>query len=80
MPASSTGAVSTFRQRSRAPRSSGPALTALSVGGFGIGAVLAGSLVPEHRRASAVSVLFAGLTIANVLGVPAGTFVGQRVG
>lgn len=59
----------------------GRIVAALAHGGyFGIGAVLAGSLVLEHRRASAVAALFAGLTIANVLGVPAGTFVGQRIG
>lgn len=49
-------------------------------GYFGIGAVLASSLVPKGKRASAVSALFAGLTIANVLGVPLGAFVGQQFG
>ncbi|WP_414121381.1 MFS transporter [Corynebacterium nuruki] len=59
----------------------GRILAALAHGGyFGIGAVLAGSLVPEGRRASAVAALFAGLTIANVLGVPIGAFVGQQFG
>lgn len=59
----------------------GRIVAALAHGGyFGIGAVLAGSLVPERRRASAVAALFAGLTIANVLGVPAGAFVGQQFG
>lgn len=59
----------------------GRIVSALAHGGyFGIGAVLASSLVPERRRASAVAALFAGLTIANVLGVPAGAFVGQQFG
>ncbi|RLV48677.1 MFS transporter [Nocardioides mangrovicus] len=59
----------------------GRVVTALCHGGFfGIGAVLAGDLVPVHRRASAVAVMFGGLTLANVLGVPFGTFVGQQLG
>ncbi|MDO5084549.1 MAG: MFS transporter [Arachnia propionica] len=59
----------------------GRIVAAMAHGGyFGIGAVLAGSLVPAHRRASAVAALFAGLTVANVLGVPAGTFIGLRIG
>ncbi|WP_084252703.1 MFS transporter [Devriesea agamarum] len=56
-------------------------IAALAHGGyFGIGAVLASSLVPVSKRASAVASLFAGLTIANVLGVPAGALVGQHYG
>ncbi|MGW8566319.1 MFS transporter [Isoptericola sp. NPDC055881] len=47
---------------------------------FGIGAVVAADLVPAHRRAAAVSVMFAGLTVANVVGVPLGTFLGQAAG
>jgi DHA1 family inner membrane transport protein len=59
----------------------GRIIAALAHGGFfGIGAVLASSLVPPHKRASAVAALFAGLTIANVLGVPAGAWVGQEFG
>lgn len=54
---------------------------ALAHGGyFGIGAVLAGTLVSPSRKASAIAVLFAGLTIANVLGTPMGTFIGQAFG
>jgi len=56
-------------------------VTALAHGGyFGIGAVLAASLVPAGKRASAVAALFAGLTSANVLGVPLGAFIGQQFG
>ncbi|MEV0595692.1 MFS transporter [Nonomuraea cavernae] len=59
----------------------GRIIAALAHGGFfGIGAVLAGSLVSPSKQASAVAALFAGLTVANVLGVPAGAFVGQQVG
>jgi DHA1 family inner membrane transport protein len=47
---------------------------------FGIGAVLAADLVTPDRKARAISIMFAGLTIANVLGVPMGTFLGQQYG
>ncbi|MFE9689340.1 MFS transporter [Micromonospora sp. NPDC005806] len=47
---------------------------------FGIGAVVAAGLVPPARRAGAIAMMFAGLTIANVLGVPFGTFLGQHLG
>ncbi|AOJ03638.1 arabinose transporter permease [Burkholderia mayonis] len=47
---------------------------------FGIGAVVAASLVPVDKRASAIALMFTGLTLANVLGVPFGTFVGQMFG
>lgn len=58
----------------------GRVVTALCHGGFfGIGAVVAADLVPPHRRASAVAVMFGGLMLANVLGVPFGTLVGQHL-
>ncbi len=47
---------------------------------FGIGAVVAAGLVAPEKRAGAISIMFAGLTIANVLGVPFGTFLGQAAG
>ncbi|MFE9955351.1 MFS transporter [Micromonospora sp. NPDC005299] len=47
---------------------------------FGIGAVVAAGLVPPARRAGAIAMMFAGLTIANVLGVPFGTLLGQHLG
>lgn len=47
---------------------------------FAIGATVAGSLVPVHKRATAISIMFAGLTIATVTGVPLGTWVGQHWG
>jgi DHA1 family inner membrane transport protein len=56
-------------------------ITALCHGAFfGIGSVEAASLVPENRRAQAISLMFTGLTLANVLGVPLGTIVGQAFG
>jgi len=47
---------------------------------FGIGSVVAASLVPDNRKASAVALMFTGLTLANVLGVPLGTALGQAAG
>ncbi len=56
-------------------------VTALCHGAFfGIGSVVAASLVPPNRRASAVALMFTGLTLANVLGVPLGTALGQAAG
>lgn len=56
-------------------------ITALCHGAFfGIGAVEAASLVPENRKASAVALMFTGLTLANVLGVPLGTAFGHWMG
>lgn len=47
---------------------------------FGIGSVVAANLVSKDRAASAIAMMFAGLTTANVLGVPLGTFLGQAHG
>src|SRR5581483_8671434 len=47
---------------------------------FGVGAVVAADLVPPNRRASAIGLMFTGLTLANILGVPLGTLVGQSYG
>ena len=47
---------------------------------FGIGAVVAADLAPQHQRGQAISLMFAGLTLANVLGVPGGTALGQALG
>ena len=59
----------------------GRIVAALSHGAFfGIGAVVAANLVPANRKAAAISLMFAGLTVANVLGVPIGTFIGQAAG
>ncbi|KAA6046489.1 MFS transporter [Pantoea sp. ICBG 1758] len=56
-------------------------VTALCHGAFfGIGSVVAASLVAPGRQASAVALMFTGLTLANVLGVPLGTWFGQLFG
>ncbi|AEU36940.1 MFS transporter [Granulicella mallensis] len=56
-------------------------LTALCHGAFfGIGSIVATRLVPYEQRTQAVTLMFSGLTIANVLGVPAGTALGQAFG
>lgn len=47
---------------------------------FGIGSVVAASLVPRNQRASAIALMFAGLTLANILGVPGGTALGEAYG
>jgi DHA1 family inner membrane transport protein len=56
-------------------------LTALCHGAFfGIGSIVAANLVPRMQRAQAIALMFSGLTLANVLGVPAGTALGQAFG
>ena len=56
-------------------------LTALCHGAFfGIGSIVAFHLVPRSERAQAITLMFSGLTLANVLGVPAGTALGQAFG
>lgn len=56
-------------------------ISALAHGVFmSIGSTIAADLVPENRRASAISIMFSGLTVATVTGVPLGTMVGQQWG
>lgn len=53
-------------------------LTAMSHAGFfGCATLLASELAPPHRKASAMALVISGLTIANVLGVPLGAWLGQ---
>jgi DHA1 family inner membrane transport protein len=47
---------------------------------FGVGAVVAEALVPKERSASAIATMFLGLTVALVMGVPFGAYVGQQFG
>ncbi|MGK5068561.1 MFS transporter [Janthinobacterium sp. RT4P48] len=47
---------------------------------FSIGSTIATSLVPKDRAASAIAIMFTGLTVALVTGVPLGTFIGQHFG
>jgi len=56
-------------------------LTALAHGTFfGVGSVVATSLVAADRKASAIAIMFTGLTVATILGVPLGTWIGQHLG
>ncbi|MCW7941891.1 MFS transporter [Streptomyces hygroscopicus] len=47
---------------------------------FGIGSVVAAELVAPEKKAGAISMMFSGLTVANVVGVPLGTLIGQSAG
>ena len=47
---------------------------------FGLGATVASALVPPQRRSAAIALMFSGLTLANVLGVPGGAWIGQHAG
>ena len=47
---------------------------------FGVGSVVATGLVSPNRKASAIALMFTGLTVANILGVPFGTWLGQAYG
>ncbi|MEV5551501.1 MFS transporter [Streptomyces sp. NPDC052309] len=47
---------------------------------FGIGSVVAADLVAPEKKASAISLMFMGLTVANIVGVPGGTSIGQAAG
>jgi len=56
-------------------------ITALAHGTFfGVGSVVATGLVPRERRASAIAIMFTGLTAATLLGVPAGAWLGVQFG
>ena len=56
-------------------------ISALSHGLFmSIASTIAADLVPENRKASAIAIMFTGLTVATVTGVPLGTFLGQQLG
>jgi DHA1 family inner membrane transport protein len=59
----------------------GRVIAALAQGAFfGIGSVVAVDLAGPERRGRALAIMFAGLTVANVFGVPAGTFLSQHAG
>ncbi|MET8871072.1 MFS transporter [Nocardia sp. NPDC004604] len=47
---------------------------------FGIGSVVAGNLVRPDRKAGAIAIMFTGLTVATIVGVPLGTLLGQQFG
>lgn len=46
---------------------------------FGIGAVVSGYLAKPGKAAQAMAIMFSGLTVANILGVPLGTYIGQEL-
>ncbi|MFE2430353.1 MFS transporter [Streptomyces sp. NPDC059373] len=59
----------------------GRVLASLAHGAFfGIGSVVAAGLVAPGKRAGAIAMMFSGLTVANVVGVPLGTLLGQQAG
>ncbi|GAA2995223.1 MFS transporter [Kitasatospora albolonga] len=59
----------------------GRIVTSLAHGAFfGIGSVVAAELVAPEKKAGAIATMFTGLTVANIVGVPLGTFIGQAVG
>src|SRR5690606_21644919 len=45
---------------------------------FGVGSVVASKIADKGKEAQSVSLMFAGLTIANIIGVPLGTYIGQQ--
>ncbi|MGW3181838.1 MFS transporter [Kitasatospora sp. NPDC001119] len=59
----------------------GRIVTSLAHGAFfGIGSVVAADLVAPQKKAGAIATMFTGLTVANIVGVPLGTYIGQAVG
>ncbi|WP_137169795.1 MFS transporter [Marinomonas sp. FW-1] len=55
-------------------------ITSFSHGAFfGIGALVAMNMAPAHKKGSAVAAIFLGLTIANIVGVPIATWIGQTI-
>lgn len=47
---------------------------------FAIAATVAADIVPENKKGTAISIMFTGLTVATIAGVPLGTYVGQHFG
>lgn len=59
----------------------GRLIVALSHGSFfGVASVVAAAIAPEGRRGAAIAWIFAGVTVANILGVPGGTAIGNWLG
>jgi len=56
-------------------------VTSFNHGAFiGLGSIVAASVVPEERKASAIAAMFMGLTVANIGGVPVAAWIGQEIG
>ncbi|KUZ77904.1 MFS sugar transporter [Burkholderia ubonensis] len=47
---------------------------------FSVGSIIATTLVPKDKAASAIATMFSGMTVAFVAGIPLGTFIGQHFG
>ncbi|OLL32373.1 MFS sugar transporter [Burkholderia sp. SRS-W-2-2016] len=47
---------------------------------FSVGSIIATTLVPKEKAASAIATMFSGMTVAFVAGIPLGTFIGQHFG
>jgi len=47
---------------------------------FSVGSIIATTLVPKEKSASAIATMFSGMTVAFVAGIPLGTFIGQHFG
>ena len=47
---------------------------------FGVGSVVGAGLVPKEKQARAIALMFSGLAISNIIGVPLGTYIGQMFG
>lgn len=76
-----TGNVLSALATGYAPLMVGRIVASLTHGAFfGLGATVAAGLVAPERRAAAIALMFSGLTLANVLGVPAGAVIGQAAG
>ncbi|MCP9267455.1 MFS transporter [Xenorhabdus sp. XENO-1] len=58
----------------------GRIVTSLTHGAFmGIGAIIAAELVPENKKTSAIAFMFSGMTLANLIGIPLGTWIGKVI-
>lgn len=58
----------------------GRIITSMTHGAFfGIGSIIAADMVAPSKRVRAIAFMFMGLTVANLIGVPAGTWIGQHL-
>ncbi|MBC8950890.1 MULTISPECIES: MFS transporter [Xenorhabdus] len=58
----------------------GRIVASLTHGAFmGIGAIIAAELVPENKKTTAIAFMFSGMTLANLVGIPLGTWVGKAI-
>ncbi|WP_338805014.1 MFS transporter [Xenorhabdus griffiniae] len=58
----------------------GRIVASLTHGAFmGIGAIIAAELVPENKKTTAIAFMFSGMTLANLVGIPLGTWIGKAI-